>query len=369
MTPRTLTWREAAAWRARRHWLDERRPEGAGGAVGAVAVASAVAGLHAQVMSSAELSVWARAEGRPDVGGALWERRTLVKTWAMRGTLHLLPTSEYRTFQAALGRYRHYRTPGWLRGFGLTADELDHILSAVPHALRGRLLTREELAAAVSPKVATSWGSLLKPSSFRGELCFGPNLGQKVRFTHPETWLELGPAADPDEAAREMTRRYVSAYGPATRLDYAHWWSGLSPAQAGRLIAALGEEVSEVAVEGVPHWMPSGDDTPVGTLRSVRLLPAFDPYVIAASPHATHLLPAPAAELRGRIYRPQGWLSPVVVVDGLMEGVWRSDRKGARLVVTIELFRDLPAWARRAAAVEAERLAAFQGGTLDLRFA
>ena len=98
----------------------------------------------------------------------------------------------------------------------------------------------------------------------------------------------------------------------------------------------------------------------------MRLLPAFDSYVIAASPHAAHLLPAP--ELRARIYRPQGWLSPVLLVGGMMQGVWRSERTGRRVVVRLEPFVTLPAWARRAAEGEAERLAAFLGGTLDLRW-
>lgn len=332
-----------------------------------MAVASAIGGLHAQVMSSAELSVWARVEAVAPgaVAAALWDERTLVKTWAMRGTLHLLPTAEYRTFQAVLSQHRHYLTASWLRGFGLTEEEMRHILAAVPQALRGNLLTREELAAAVSPKVATSWGSLLKPSAFRGELCFGPNLGQKVRFTHPETWLELGPPVDPADAALEITRRYLAAYGPATRADYAHWWGRISPAQAGKLIAALGDEVTSVDVEGVAHWMPAADFD-VAPVKTVRLLPAFDPYVINASPHAERLLPAP--ELRGRIYRPQGWLSPVLLVGGLLLGVWRTERKGTRVVVGIEPFTTLPAWARKAAEAESERVAAFTGGTLDLRF-
>jgi hypothetical protein len=322
-------------------------------------------------MSSAELSVWARIEGanRHDVAGALWERRALVKTWAMRGTLHLLPTAEYRTFQAVLGQHSHYLTASWLRGFGLTREKMEHILAAVPQALRGRLLTREELAAEVSEKLATSWGSLLKPSAFRGDLCFGPSVGQKVTFTHPQTWLDIGPPVDPAEAAQTITRRYLAAYGPATRVDYGHWWGRLSPAQAGKLIASLGDEVTSVDVDGVAHWILAGEFEDVSPLETVRLLPAFDPYVINASPHADRLLPGQGApDLRRRVFRPQGWLSPVLLVGGLMQGVWRSERKGDRLIVAIEPFVDLPAWARRAAGQEAERLAAFLGGTLDLRW-
>ena len=99
----------------------------------------------------------------------------------------------------------------------------------------------------------------------------------------------------------------------------------------------------------------------------VRLLPAFDQYVVTATRQAEHLLPGP---FKARVYRPQGWLSPVLLVGGRMEGVWRQEVKGGRVQVTIEPFAGPPpAWARRAAEAEAERLAAFAGGQLELRWA
>ncbi len=98
-------------------------------------------------------------------------------------------------------------------------------------------------------------------------------------------------------------------------------------------------------------------------LRSVRLLPAFDQYVVAATRHAARLLPGPC---RDRIYRPQGWLSPVLAVGGKMLGVWRHERKGARIVVQIQPFVPLRPWARRGAEEKAEQLAGFLGGLLEL---
>jgi hypothetical protein len=97
--------------------------------------------------------------------------------------------------------------------------------------------------------------------------------------------------------------------------------------------------------------------------RSVRLLPAFDQYVVAASCHAEHLLPG---DLRRRVYRPQGWISPVLLVNGRMQGTWRHEIKGSRVEVVIEPFVKAPLWVRRAAGWEAERLAAFLGCTLKL---
>ena len=93
-------------------------------------------------------------------------------------------------------------------------------------------------------------------------------------------------------------------------------------------------------------------------------MPVFDQYVVGATLHAGALLPAP--ELRQRVYRRQGWLTPVVLVDGRMDGVWRWERKGRALSVAVEPFVKLGADVRAAVEAEAERLAGFLGGALRL---
>ena len=102
-----VRWDQVMAWRAARHHLDERVP-----AKAMLEVADRIAGLHAQVLSSAELTLAARVEDlEPDaIRRALWEERSLVKTWAMRGTLHLLPSAEFPLWQAARSTTRLWET-------------------------------------------------------------------------------------------------------------------------------------------------------------------------------------------------------------------------------------------------------------------
>jgi hypothetical protein len=111
-------------------------------------VARQLCGLHAQVLSSAALTVWARVDGieRGAVQHALGEHRTLVKTWDMRGTLHLLPADDLSLWHAALSTTRRYRTPAFWRRFGLTLKELDRLTEAIGSALDGCVMTREGLA-------------------------------------------------------------------------------------------------------------------------------------------------------------------------------------------------------------------------------
>lgn len=130
----------------------------------------------------------------------------------------------------------------------------------------------------------------------------------------------------------------------------------------GTAAYALAADLASLGTDAV-----DGTGLAAGGSRTVRLLPAFDQYVVTATLQAEHLLPGP---FKARVYRPQGWLSPVLLVGGRMEGVWRQEVKGRRVQVTIEPFAGPPAaWARRAAEAEAERLAASAGGQLELRWA
>jgi len=344
-----------------------------------LALTSRLCGVHAQLMGSAELTLWARLEALDPgaVATALWEDRTLVKTWAMRGTLHLLPAGELGLWLAGLGTYDHYLKPAWIRAFDISEAALLELIDEVGDALGGEPLTRAELAAAVvqrtgdeglHEKLRQGFGAYLKPAAFRGRLCFGPGDGQKVRFTRPDVWLghEI-ERPDGEEALREIARRYLAVHGPATREDLRRWWA-TTPAAAGKLLRSL-EDATEVELDGDPHWMLAADAEAAATLPAasgVRLLPAFDQYVIAATKQAGHFL---AGEHRDRIYRPQGWISPVLLIDGVMAGVWRHERKGRRLEVAVEPFGRLPRGTRPAIREEAERLAAYLGGELALSYA
>jgi Winged helix DNA-binding domain len=357
-------------FRVRRHLLDQRV------AASPAEVARALCGLHAQLAASAELSVWARVEGlgRDDVREALEEERSLVKTWAMRGTLHLLAAEDLALIVGMLGP--NWDDPGgaWLRGFGVTKEQYVAILETVPKALGARPRTREQLADKVGEvagpelreKLLSGWGALLKPSARRGDLCFGPNRGRNVTFVRPDRWLRGFRRMEREEARRELLRRFFSAYGPATADELGRWLglrAGLKP-----MLVSLGEELVEVEAAGSPAWLLAAD---LDELRaapkpeSVRLLPAFDPYVVGARPRGLLV----DAEHEARIFRPQAWFSPVVLVGGRAAGIWARERRGRRLEVQVEPFAPLSAATRRAIADEAERLGEYLDTPAELQVA
>ncbi len=361
-----ISWEQALAWRmTRQHLVERARPSDL------LRVIGDIGGVHAQLMSSAELILWARIDDleRAAVHEALWTNRELVKLWAMRGTLHLLPAAELGTWLSALGT---------ITNRGMTGHpEIDELSDAVGRALDGRVLTREELAAEVEQitgsqtmgeYVRSSWGWPLKPASFRGQLCFAPSKDGRVRFTTPAAWLRHAiERPDPEDALGDVTRRYLSAYAPATAAGLALWWGGLGPAPGRRMLAALGDEAVEVDVESERAWVLARDVDEMAAAERpqvARLLPAFDPWVVGATRGLAALVdPRQAA----RVYRKQGWMSPVVLVNGRMVGVWKHERKGATVRVELEPFGRLPSWSRAQLADEAERLASFLDGELELR--
>jgi Winged helix DNA-binding domain len=360
------------AFRLQRHRLDRRAPKGS-----LVAVTRELCGVHAQLAASAELALWARVEGlgRDEVREALEEKRTLVKTWAMRGTLHLLAAEDLALYVAVLGP--QWDDPGgaWLRGFGVTREQYDAILEGVPRALGARPKTREQLVdklaevegAELRQKLLSGWGALLKPSARRGDLAFGPNRGRNVTFVRPDRWLRGFKRMDGEEARPELIRRFLAAYGPATADDLLRWL-GFRGAEMKRRLRELGDELVEVEVAGAPAWLLARDlDVLKGAPKpkTVRILPAFDPYVVGFRPRSLFVDAAHEA----KIFRPQAWLSPVVLVDGRAVGTWERERRGRRLEVRVEPFGGLSAATKRAIAEEAERLGEFLDAPAELEVA
>jgi Winged helix DNA-binding domain len=363
---------QVLAFRLERQFLAERAP-----AKSLVSVARALCGVHAQLASSAELALWARLDGlgRDSVKRALEQERTLVKTWAMRGTLHLLAADDLALYVAVLRAPWDDPPPSWVRGHGITREQYDAIVENVPRALAGRPRTREWLAdrlaelsgPEVREHVLSGWGALLKPSARRGDLCFGPNRGRNVTFVRPDRWLRHRIAADPSEAGPEIGRRFLAAYGPASDDDFGRW-IGLRGAAPKRLLRAVEDELAVVHVDGRPGWMLTRDVVALqsmGEPRGVRLLPAFDPHVVGSRPR-DHLV---SAEHAARVFRPQGWISPVVLVGGRVAGIWSHERRGKSVRVQVEPFERFARKTSRAVADEVERLAAFLESAPELAIA
>ncbi|MGR7023277.1 DNA glycosylase AlkZ-like family protein [Geodermatophilus sp. URMC 62] len=356
----TLTWRQVRAWRLRRHLLTplaEDEPDDV------VSVVARLCGVQAQVPSAAELAVAVR-QRRPErgaVGRALDERR-LLRVWAMRGTLHLLPPALAPAYLALLAATRSWEKPAWQRTF-LPADRLAALTEAAAAALEGRVLTREQLTAEVvrrtgdpglAEALGSGWGAVLKPLAWQGLLCHGPVEGNRVTFTRPDTWLDGWRVPETAEAARVAVPAYLATHGPATPTAFDTWLSrGATPRRTLRgWFADLGEELAVVDVEGTPLHARVADVESLAAPEPgevVRLLPAFDQFVLGPGTGDPHTVP-PAR--RAEISRAAGWISPTVVTRDGVVGTWRIEDGS----VDVDLFAECAPVDRDLLEAEAARL-------------
>jgi winged helix DNA-binding protein len=373
---RALTWPQVNAWRLSQHCLFPRMNH-----QGLIKAVTQTGGIQAQVMSAAELALSARVDGlsRQDIQRALWEDHTLIKTWAMRGTLHLISAEELPLYAAARGLAVNRSWATYFAYYGITLTQQQDFLAAVPEVLGSDPMTREELATAAAGRIgvpklrdiilSSSWGSPLKLSAFRGDLCFGPNQGQNVTFVNPKKWTGKEQPIDSHQALQEVARRYLRAYGPATPAQFARWWGGGSGLRVSKkAFEALEDELEPVEVEG---WRATALSTTLEQLQqfegasSLNLLPFFDAYTFG---FGRSLEPILAKAYETRVFRPQGWISAVVLVDGCMQGVWEHKIRRSDTIVKIHLFSSPTAAIKKGIEAEAERLAAFLNTRLVLEY-
>jgi len=358
-----LTWAQVHAFRLTRQHLAHRAPK-----KDLARVAGDIAGAQAQVMSAAELQVAVRADCTvDDVRKALWKDKNLVKTWLMRGTLHLVPADDLPLFTAAMSSHLVRSPAAWLKYTQLTQGEFTDVIQAIGDALDGQALTREELIAKVGKgrseriqiALQSGWGGMLKPVARKGMLCFGPSRGQSVTFVQPRQWLGRWRELDPEAALVEMGRRYLRAYGPATKTDFARWW-GNWPGIGTAAWVGMKEELAAVSVEGQRADILAADldtITSMAPVSGVQLLPGFDPYLMGHSSR-DHLFDA---RYRWRVSRIAGWISPVVLEDGRVVATWTHQVARTTLVVTVSPFRKLGLPTMKQVSVRAQEIAAALG--------
>jgi hypothetical protein len=328
----TITWDSVLAWRMRRQQLDQP------GTLDAGAITRRLCGVQAQVSSSAELAIALRqhAPRRGVVDDALGER-ALMRTWAMRGTLHLLVPDEAGAYLALVASARSWERPAWRRSFGIAEADLAALVEAVPAALDGRVLDREELIEQIAARTGSrqleehlrsGWGAVLKPLAWMGLLCNGPSRGGRVTFTRPDTWLpSWGGVPKPEQAARIVIPAYLRAHGPATMKTFNAWlMRGAARARDLReWFAAVEDQLVEIEVEGERCVVLTADlDELAGTGPSdaVRLLAGFDQYILGPGTADPHII-APAR--RKAVSKAAGWIAPVVSRGGRVAGVWEID--------------------------------------------
>jgi hypothetical protein len=283
-------------------------------------------GLQAQIPSATALAVRARTVGlaEPDVDRAMVPTGPLVRTWLMRGTLHVVHVDDLEWLLPVLGppmvrkgSRRHHQLDLDVETLSRSVDVLGRLLTAGP-------MTRPDVFAGLARNGIDPAGQrgihIVQHAALRGLLCCGPDRGRE------QTWMlrpaGAGPVLDRDKAMAELARRYRIGYGHSEPLGLSSW-SGLPVADA---------RAAWRSSEGADADQPASAHRRGGPV--VRLLPHFDPYLLG---YAKRDLVVPAGH-GAKVWTGGGYVMPTVVADGRALGTWSGTRRGRHLDVSVAPF-------------------------------
>jgi winged helix DNA-binding protein len=327
-------------------------------------IARSIAGAQAQDVYAGPLTFRSRSRRltAADIKRARIEERSLLRTWVMRTTIHLIPTDDagwwLPLFEPGIEKWSRRR----LAQLGMPAGQADKALKLVERMLSDEgPLTRSEIAehleragVELNPQTRLHVMGLAVTS---GIACLGPDRGSQTCLVLREDWIGKPPPFDREKALAELARRYLHGFGPATDRDFTYW-SGLPLRDVRAGLGSISSEIEEVSAGDQAMLALRGALPRLPRQGQVRMLGNFDTYLLGwkdrefsvTGEHAVHVKAGGG-----------GWIRPVIVEDGVVVGGWRSARKGGRIEISLNLPK--AERERLGAAIEAEvaDIARFEG--------
>ncbi len=370
MSPLQISVDELRRLRMRRQCLLPRLPRPA-----LVQVVKTLVGVQAQLPSAMQLALRARLEGLTlaEVEAARVQERSLVRTWCMRGSMHLLLADEVDWLLSNLAPTILNGAWRWLeKRAGLERGRAEQVVDQAYRVLKEQgPLTRPDLMQAVAQTqgagVEKAAAGVVWLNGILGRVCFGPDKGAQPTYAALDDWLGRPIQAGGPAQRVELARRYLQGYGPAEPEDMAAWWE-MPLGEARAAWQALQGELVALQCEGRTLWMldsqfsgeleisnkPTRNSS--SAERTVRLLPAFDTYFLGYRQRDF----AVDAQHQKDVFH-GGQLVPVVLVDGSAAGVWRYVRAGQRINIEARSFTAFDEQVRQLIAEEAQDIGHFFG--------
>jgi hypothetical protein len=337
----------------------------------------AVCGIQAQALAAAELAVGVRSSGLTlaDVEQARLQERSIIWSWGMRGTLHLLAISDLAWLMPLVGPVFLAGDRARSRQLGLDEETATRGVRLLVELLAGQgPLTRQEIAVHLAAQEIPMEGQasihLIARAAAQGLLCHGPEREGEPSYVLLQDWckdikFDASTGILPREAALdELARRYLAAYGPAGAADLASW-SGLSQRHLRSALGRIASELIEVEMAGRSGWLPKSHLDWLDELSSsgqtptplVRLLPRFDAYLLGYAGREMIVEP----EYARRINSGGGMIAATLLVDGRIQGTWSAKKRREALEVTVAPFGALAAEVWAALEPEVDSLGRYLG--------
>lgn len=346
---------------------------------GVAHVVRALCGVQAQEPAAANLAVPARCTGlvAADLERARIHDRSVVRTWAMRGTLHLVATEDLAWLLPLLGPIFIAASARRRAALGLDDDRCVKGIRAIRDILAAQgPLTRDELVERLTARgiqlVGQARPHLIRRAALEGVICFGSDRGAEPTYVLLDDWVDRGRAVSRDAALAELARRYLAAYGPAAVEDLAAW-SGVAMRDARRGWERIANELIAVATADNATWLLKEragalwagwlDEPPPVRPPVVRLLPRYDTYLLGYRRRDAIVAP----QFAKRINAGGGIVHPTLLVDGCVVGTWSGMRRRDCFDVVVKPFDNLAPAIQPEIAAEVADVGRFLGMSTTLQ--
>ena len=316
-------------------------------------------------------SLWAIGLRMPNASEASVEQaiaeHRIVRTWPMRGTLHLVGAADVRWLQRLLApRVLAANAARIERDYGLDEKVFNRCRKLVEKTLRdGKPITRNGLYQALdAARIATTHPrgiNIIGQLAQEGLICGGPREGRQPTFVLLDAWLPATPAKSREEALAELSLRHIRSRGPVTAQDFA-WWSGLTVRDAQAAYASVHSLVQQDTIDGKAYWLSPDTELVARPRKSVHLLPPFDEYLVGYKDRSAAIDPAFNRQVIGI----NGLVGASIVIDGRIVGTWKRSLGADRVDIAWTLFRDLSRSERSTIDVVARRYGRFLGRTATI---
>jgi hypothetical protein len=294
--------------------------------------------------------------------------KTIVRTWPMRGTLHYVSPENVRwmlellTPRVAARAANIYKLAGLDKEIFLKSKKL-----FVKILKGGKQLTRNEIYQELE-RAGISTSSqrglhILGQLAQEGLICLGLRRERQPTYTLLDEWLPQVKKLNRDEALAKLTRCYFKSHGPATLQDFA-WWSGLMVTDIKEGLEMVKPYLHKEAVNGQTYWM-ANHLPDIKRSNTVYLLPNFDEFLVAYKDRSLSIDPRYVRQLANT---GNGIFSPVIIINGKVEGTWKRAFERKKVFIDANLFTELGDNRKRSILTEAKRYAKFLKMSPELSF-
>ena len=296
--------------------------------------------IQAQDYAGAKWSIGLRIPGTTDknVENAL-KNKSIVRTWALRGTLHFVSSSDLQWMLEILSPHIISRNNRRYKQLNLDEETLSKSNDILNNALAdNNQLTRTELLDIIEQEGISTEGQrapyMLQRASLDGLIC--QSVMKRNNPTYISTKGFIKSKIGINEGLEELARRYFNSHGPATLKDFV-WWSGLLVKDARTGLDAIKSQLKKEIVNGQTYWLPPISNKPPDT-PTVNILPGFDEYLLSYKDRSASIN---GPELKDQLTPTNGMFSSTIVIDGRVEGTWKRKFNKNEVIVSTNYFRTL----------------------------